>query len=257
MEQIFDNFHKDIMQQLIKTVTEVALRYNVGNPQALVQEILAGLSPKINAVQQHGFEWEDQVKKVYMQDLSSNKIPYTSKIDLPASLNKVNGVDLSIKTTGNKNSVCMGDALRQFDLLASGTPYHMVVVHYNQVDGIKKLAKIVEVDLTGAKLFGSLTRAQIEKLDTMVKAVPQKRKPTPEEHTAYYAFHKTLVSGPLSLAIKCNSSQSRLQVAFVGFEKYLEDNPKRVIAESTTGKFQGGVITEEIMSPRRKLKQRS
>ena len=91
-----------------------------------------------------------------------------------------------------------------------------------------------------------------------MKEVPQKRKPTPEEYSAMYAVRDELqpFSGAIHLDIKCNSTQSRLQCSFNHFQDFLEKNPERIIAQSGSGSFRGGSITEEIASPRRIIKKK-
>ncbi len=213
--------------------------------------------------QAHGFSWEKElISKVYgatQEELK--KITYTSKIDLPAELNKLDKCDVSIKTSCSLNAVCMADCLRIFDEVSSGKPLHLTVVFYKQNDELmtKNIAKICEVDLTSSQslLFGSVERKEIEELDKCVKAVPQKRSPTPEEHDAMYAMRDALQErmGALRLDIKCNSQQSRLQCSFNTFQKFLEDNPDKVVATSENGEFRGGKIKESIVSSRRKFKK--
>lgn len=210
----------------------------------------------MSEVQAHGFSWEKELLSIYGATPEEIKeIKYTSKMDLPAALNRINGCDLSIKTTGS-NCVCMADCLRVFDMV-SGPKIHMTVVKYKQVKDIKKVTNIIEIDLTNSRelLFGTLTREQIESLDAVVKAIPQKRKPTPEEHKNMYDIKKKLqkLSGAIHLDIKCNSQQSRLQCSFNKFQLFIENNP-RIIEKSNTNEFRGGSITKEIQSLCRKFK---
>ena len=214
-------------------------------------------------VQRHGFSWQtDLLCKVYGATENELKaIKDTSKMDLPGSLNRKDGADLSVKTTCSENSVCMADCLRIYDAVSSGTPLHMTVIYYIQNDETKtkKLASITEVDLTNSVrlLFGSITRAQIEELDKTVKAVPQKRSPTKEEHEKMYAMRNAIqeYSGAIHLDIKCNSQQSRLQCSFNKFQKFLTENPDRMVAASNTCEFRGATIIEEIASERRTFKR--
>lgn len=216
-------------------------------------------------VQAHGFTWESELRtKVYgASEEELAKHTYTAKVDLPATLNRLDHCDLSIKTTCTPNTVCMADCLRTFDAVSSDTPFHMVCITYKQCDTTKSkvLKHIVEVDLTNSRpqLFGSLTRADIEELDTLVKSVPQKRKPTPEEHARMYTLQKNLQarSGAIYLNIKCNSTQSRLQCSFNAFQTFIRENPTRVIAESDTHMFRGGAITPELASARRVFKKKA
>ncbi len=213
-------------------------------------------------VQAHGFSWEKSLLALYgATEEEIKSIPYCSKIDLPAAYNRITNCDLSIKTSCSKNAVCMGDCLRVYDAIAAGTPLHLTTVFYAQNDAAKTkaLTEVLEVDLTNSLsvLFGTLTREQLLTLDQRVKAVPQKRKPTPEEYTAMYALRDTLqpLSGALHLDIKCNSQQSRLQCSFNRFQTFLEANPTRVIARSSTPTLHGKELLASVASGRRQFKK--
>lgn len=215
-------------------------------------------------VQGHGFSWEKEIiSNIYgATNEELKEIKYTSKMDLPAPLNHLDGCDLSVKASCSANAVCMADCLRVFDAVNSGKPLHMVVVHYVQDDttNTKKIKSITEIDLTDSRelLFGTLTRAQIEELDRAVKSVPQKRKPTEEEYNKMYSIRDSLQgsSGAMHLDIKCNSTQSRLQCSFNRFQDFIERNPSIVVAKSNTNEFRGGSISSEIHSPRRVFKKK-
>lgn len=214
-------------------------------------------------VQKHGFSWEkDLIRNVYgATEAELASVKYTSKMDLPSALNHKDGVDVSIKATCTPNAVCMADCLRVYDEVSSGKPLHLTVVTYKQDDETqtKILTNVTEVDLTAsvAQLFGTLSRAQLEELDKAVKAIPQKRAPTPEERATIYGIRDRLqpLSGAIHLDIKCNSQQSRLQCSFNRFQTFLKEHPGRIVAQSTTGSFRGGKIIEAIASARRVFKK--
>jgi hypothetical protein len=218
-------------------------------------------------VQSHGKIWElDLATNVYGATLDELKaIKYTSAKDLPSTLNRLDAADLSIKTTQSANAVCMADCLRVYDSVSSDKPIHMTVILYTHDDAThtKRLVSITEVKLTGSAklLFGSLTRDQLVTLDTLVKAVPQKRSPTQEEHAALYAYRNTLQaqSGAIHLDIKCNSQQSRLQCSFNHFQDFLKTYPERIIASSTTGDFRGKKVVTQVLNTQRRVfkKQKS
>jgi hypothetical protein len=213
-------------------------------------------------VQKHGKLWElDMLRNVYgITDDEMKELRYTDKMDLPGKFNHLDpGVNMSVKTTGKENLVCMGDCLRVYDAVKRGEPFHMVVLVYTQNDDTKtkKVKTIAEIDLTNAvtPLFGDITRAQVEQLDKAVKAVPQKRKPTQEEHDHMYTLRNELQTSSVAIHfdIKCNSTQSRLQCSLNRFQDFLNQNPDRIIAkrDTTTGLFRGKKIVEEIASSRR------
>jgi hypothetical protein len=187
-------------------------------------------------------------------------VSYTNKIDLPARFNRLDGIDKSIKTTGKKGMVCMGDCKRLYTAVSSESRFHMIVIMFEQVGNTKKLVEIVELDLTSSResLFGDLTLEEIESLDRVVKAVPQKRRPTPEEHKHMYSIRDELQkkSGAIHLDIKCDSKQSRLQCSFNRFQAFLEKNPERIVARSATNEFRGGRVSMEIQSSRRVFRSR-
>jgi hypothetical protein len=231
-------------------------------------------------VQSHGFKWEKEICiNVYGATLEEMKgIKYNSKMDLPGKFNRLNeNCNISVKTTGSLNTVCMGDCLRVFDEVSaahheidgsgggggsSSAPLHLTVIHYAQCDvtQCKIVRYIIEVDLTNsrAELFGVVTRAQLEELDALVKSVPQKRKPTGEEHATMYALRDALQAqcGAIYLNIKCDSSQSRLQCSFNQFQKFITKHPERLVERSETNAFRGGVISSQMVSGRRKLKKK-
>ena len=209
-------------------------------------------------VQSHGFSWEKEIIcNVYgVTNEELKEIKYNSKADLPSSLNRLDNCDVSIKTSGKQNTVCMADCLRVFDSVKSGK-LHMIVVHYiqNDLNNTKNIKNITQVDLTDSSelLFGTITRSQIEELDKLVKSVPHKKKPTKEQYTKMYTLRDSLqkLSGAIHLDIKCNSTQSRLQCSFNRFQKFIEENPKKIIAKSNTNEFRGGIISSQIISSRR------
>jgi hypothetical protein len=217
-------------------------------------------SPQSVPTQGHGFSIEKDIMRTiyHMTEEEIKSIPYTSKVDIPANLNRLDHCDVSIKASCNPHMVCMADGLRFYDSVCSGNPIHMIVVHYCQMGDIKKIVTITEVDLTDSceALFGSLTRADIETLDRAVKAIPQKKKPTEEERKTMYDIRDSLQkqSGAIHLDIKCNSTQSRLQCSFNRFQQFLESHPTRIVAKSNTHEFRGGALSPEIVSSRRVFK---
>jgi len=249
---------KQALIDLIKHATEPAIKH------ATEPAIKHATEPATNArkeVQAHGFSWEKEIiTNIYHATNEELKeIKYTGKTDLPAKFNRLDNCDISVKTTGSKNAVCMGDCLRVFDAMGA---IHMVVIHYIQDDTTnqKKVANIIEIDLTNSRdlLFGTLTRSQIEDLDKAVKSVPQKRKPTEEEYNKMYSIRDSLQksSGAIHLDIKCNSTQSRLQCSFNHLQQFIEKNPSKIIAKSDTNEFRGGSISSHIASSRRVFKKK-
>ena len=193
-------------------------------------------------------------------------IKYTNKTDLPGKFNRLDeNCDISIKTSGSPNAVCMADCLRVFDAVSGATPLHLTVIHYTQCDETqcKIVTSIAEVDITNSRneLFGPVTtRAQLEELDAVVKSVPKKRRPTLEERASMYSLRDALQAqcGAIHLDIKCDSgTQRRLQCSFNQFQQFIIDHPERLVERSETNAFRGGVISSQIVSGRRKFNKKT
>lgn len=216
----------------------------------------------MSEVQKHGFLWEKEIlKNRGVTDEELQAIKYTSKMDLPAHLDRLDKTNVSVKTTNHSNVVCMADCLRIYDAIINDNPFHMIVIQYEQEGEYKKVKTIIEIDLTNSReeLFGTLTREQIEELDKAVKSIPQNRRPTKEEHDQLFALQSSLQaqSGAIYMNIKIDSkTQRRLQCSFNKFQQFIEKNPQRIIAQSNTHEFRGGAITPEILSGRRVFKKK-
>jgi hypothetical protein len=217
-------------------------------------------------VQKHGKVWEKHIlcAAYGCTEDELKGIGYTAAKDLPAHLNHLNGVTISMKCRGEGGEVCMGDALRVYDAAKSGEAVHMTLCTWTQSDPTtKKVVNLMEVDLAGAfdALFGSLTREQVALLDARVKKVPQKRRPTEEEHAAMYALKEALEAqtGAIKLRIKCDSKQSRLQCAFSAssFQGFLDANPGRIVATMVDGQFHGKPVLMEVTSSPRVFKKKT
>jgi hypothetical protein len=188
-------------------------------------------------------------------------ISYTNHIDCPAAFNRTTHANVSIKANKG-NTIDMADLLRNFKKLTDATTsFHLTVVNWKQITPTtKRVTGIREVNLTGAGslFFGTVTQTQLETLDRLIKSVPQGRSPTPEEHAAIYAMRDSLKPGLgcISLAVKCNSQQSRLQCSF-NLAKFLAKHPERLIAQSTTASLHGGTIDDTLESSPRQFKKKT
>jgi hypothetical protein len=212
-------------------------------------------------VQAHGKQIETDlclnVYKATPQELASVK--YTNKTDLPSRFNRINKANISVKSTGHRNTVCMGDMLRLFDCVSNGEEQHLLVVHYEQTENIKQVKHIVEVNITDKKelLFGDLSREDIEELNRAVKVVKHKSRPTKDQHATMYHIlsEKKQKAGAIIPNIKCDSTQSRLQCSFNRFRDFIDENPTLIIEQSNTNIFHGSTISMRYESPPRKFKK--
>jgi hypothetical protein len=213
--------------------------------------------------QGHGKLWERDVGiNVYKAtDAELKTLSHTAPNDIPKDFNRLEGIDVSIKTTG-KDTIDMADIVRVYDKVSSGEPIHMTVVSWVQnTPTTKKLNYITEVDLTNSKsiLFGTLQRDQLETLVTLTKSVGRVRADvSPEQRdktiAEAYAMRDELHthSGYMHIHLMFyTNNASRVQGQFKKFSKFMKEHPSRVVAYSNTAAFRGGRIMEEITSTKR------
>lgn len=138
----------------------------------------------------------------------------------------------SIKTTGG-NSIDCADVLRMFDY-DRNEKHTMIVFCYEQDGEIRKVKETLEIFLTKelmAILFGTITRVQIQELDTYVKSIP-KHACTPEHRVNYKKMSKdmhVLSGGWISYAPKVDSkTQRRVQCSIRDLDTFLAKYPQFV-----------------------------
>ena len=167
------------------------------------------------AVQNHGFFWEHELLvNVYRVDpYELKKVGHTSPFDGPAHLNRLTGIDMSIKTTGNSGTICLGDCLRIYEDVSSGKPYHMTVLHYKQDDATKtkNVMWITEIELTSSiqLMFGDLTREDISSL--FRRNVVQQRKNTQQSTIPRNSCRHALGSSHSTLSVTALRVASNVQ----------------------------------------------
>ncbi len=117
-----------------------------------------------NERQQHGFKFEDWLKKEFFD------IHYGSKWDIPKELNPDSeGGHISIKTAKWRGSIYFGDAIRQFEI---NEVFTLIVGFWENIRGRKKVVKIVETIVPiekWKKLWHPLTLNDIKGLDEIIK----------------------------------------------------------------------------------------
>lgn len=205
--------------------------------------------------QQHGCIWEDFIKKdVYGV---RQRIPYTSEFDIPKELNTRSlQTNVSIKTTQSK-SVDMGDALRIYN--QSGT-IDLLVVRYKQEGDEKKLSEVIRCKMPSQKqFFEAVTLEEIQKLQTMIKAVPA-GKPDEALLKAIHAYKESLnaKSGSIHFRPKLDSKkQRRLQCSIVDMEALLTKHPELILERNGEGKLFGIGIPLTLQSCRRQRQTHS
>jgi hypothetical protein len=125
-------------------------------------------SVRADEVQQHGLVFETWIRDTFFDGY---KPPgYTQKWDIPAEANRRHGgVPVNPKAAKYRTPVDLGDALRQYDI---AEPFILVVGFWIQDGGEKRFVNIVAPQITPEawrKLWGPVTRADLEKLDAIIK----------------------------------------------------------------------------------------
>ena len=151
-------------------------------------------SARAVAVQQHGLVFEEWVDGTFFNGFRPASA--TQKWDIPAEVNKAHGgVPVNPKATKYRTPVDLGDALRQFDI---AEPFILVIGWWEQDGDDKRFVNIVAPRIEPAvwkKLWGSVTRADLEKLDAVIKD----KSFTPEEARA--AAQKMKNAPPFTSAV--------------------------------------------------------
>jgi hypothetical protein len=95
---------------------------------------------------------------------------YTQKWDIPATVNlRHGGVPVNPKAAKYRTPVDLGDALRQYDI---AEPFILVIGYWVQEGDEKRFVNIVAPRIepdAWRKLWGPVTRADLEKLDAVIK----------------------------------------------------------------------------------------
>ena len=151
----------------------IAMQSNTMFPSGLSGRlifILALLASSLAAqeVQQHGLVFETWIRDTFFDGY---KPPgYTQKWDIPAEINKTHGgVPVNPKAAKYRTPVDLGDALRQYDI---AEPFILVIGYWVQEGDEKRFVNIVAPLITPEawrKLWGPVTRADLEKLDALIK----------------------------------------------------------------------------------------
>lgn len=151
--------------------------------------------------------------------------------DIPKEENCLDPTETqSIKTTGN-NAIDCGDVLRVYDYNRA-EKHTMIVFRYDQEAAIRRVKEVLEIQLTAElmdALFGKVSRAEIEALDTYVKSIPKNAR-TEEHQMTYKKMAQDLKArsgGWISYAPKVDSrAQRRLQCSIRDLDAFVAKYPQ-------------------------------
>ena len=129
---------------------------------------LAPAAARADEVQRHGLVFEKWIRDTFFDGCTPGS--YTQKWDIPAEADRLHGgVPVNPKAAKYRAPVDLGDALRQYDI---GEPFILVIGYWRQEGGAKRFVNIVAPRVEPAlwrRLWGPVTRADLERLDALVK----------------------------------------------------------------------------------------
>ena len=161
-------------------------------------------------VQSHGLLFEKWLRDTFFGGYEPQG--YTQKWDIPASANTKHGnIPVNPKAAKHGTPIGLGDALRQFEI---DEPFLLIAGFWQQKTQTKKIwtnIQAVRVEpATWQKLWHPITRAELEKLDAIIKDKSLSLEEAREQAQAFKS------KPPFTLAIlqvnpKIDVSQRRLQ----------------------------------------------
>ena len=138
---------------------------------AILSLVLVAMSVQLVAleVQSHGLQFEHWLRATFFGEYQPESL--TQKWDIPASANPDHGrVPVNPKVAKYRTPIGLGDALRQFDI---DERFMLIAGFWEQVTPKTKCWTNVQVVIiepdAWRKLWGGVTRADLEKLDAIIK----------------------------------------------------------------------------------------
>lgn len=133
-----------------------------------LDSVAAAPSESRHEVQRHGVVFEEWIRDTCFGGYKPSS--YTQRWDIPASANTNHGgIPVNPKAVKYGTPVDLGDALRQFDI---AEPFLLIVGFWKQDADVKRFVNVAAVRVEPEpwrRLWGSVTRADLERLDTLIK----------------------------------------------------------------------------------------
>ena len=137
-------------------------------PAGLLFLVFLTLLAPAQEVQVHGVVFEQWIRDTFFDGYEPES--YTQKWDIPGEANLHHGgMPVNPKAAKYRGPVGLGDALRQYDI---DEPYILLVGFWEQDGPDKRFVNITPVTIhpeTWRMLWGPVTRADLERLDALVK----------------------------------------------------------------------------------------
>src|SRR3989344_4919316 len=118
----------------------------------------------MSEVQNHGFTFENWIKKILCADQPECK--YTQKWDIPGK------IPISIKCIGKTNALELSSAIRFWK---NEKLFLLIVGRWEQIDNTKKIISIDELmidEITLKKLKGTLTLNELKEFNSKIVSFP-------------------------------------------------------------------------------------
>jgi len=215
---------------------------------------LAGKPPVARQeVQRHGVVFEEWIRDTFFGGYRPPD--YTQRWDIPANVNTNHGgIPVNPKAAKFGTPVDLGDALRQFDIQE---PFLLIVGFWQQDGAVKRFVNVQAVRVEPEqwrRLWGSVTRADLERLDALIKD------PSRDVLAARREAQATKRRPPFTEAViqvnpKIDANQRRLQCSlrFADFFTHLAPEADR--GRTNSPNLLGVPLPAEVVSPPRAFRR--
>lgn len=130
--------------------------------------LLVTAAASAQEVQHHGLVFEEWIRTTFFDGYQPART--TQKWDIPAAANRRHGgLPVNPKAARYGTALGLGDALRQFDI---DEPFILVAGFWRQEGPTKRFVNVTAVTIhpeTWRLLWGPVTRADLERLDALIK----------------------------------------------------------------------------------------
>ena len=200
-------------------------------------------------VQRHGVVFEQWIRDTFFGGYQPGD--YTQRWDIPASVNTGHGgIPVNPKAAKFGTPVDLGDALRQFDI---ADPFLLVVGFWKQ-DG-EVIVQAVRVEPAQWRaLWGPVTRADLERLDALIKDTSRDVMATRQAAQAMKR-RAPFTKAVMQVNPKLDAKQRRLQCSlrFDDFFTHLAPEAGRGVTNAPT--LFGRTLPLELASPPRSFQK--
>jgi hypothetical protein len=200
-------------------------------------------------VQRHGVVFEEWIRDTFFGGYRPPD--YTQRWDIPANVNTNHGgIPVNPKAAKFGTPVDLGDALRQFDIQE---PFLLIVGFWQQDGAVKRFVNVQAVRVEPEqwrRLWGSVTRADLERLDALIKD-PSREVLAVRREAQAMKRRPPFTEAVVQVNPKIDANQRRLQCSlrFADFFTHLAPEADR--GKTNAPKLLGVSLPAEVVSPPR------